>query len=193
MALNPARSPRSTDDVMSRTFGCAAFLARARSLCLPLLVLALAPTLATRPPLAPADVLADSPRRQGALGMPDPHSGSLLVTYYEAFLRDQNISAFRRQVLARYMEGTLTRLADTGNTQTRRASVFALGLIGSFQANPAVARALRDSDPTVRSLAELPQGRRVGHPPDRPRPEIRRGVQSTGDRPLPPRPVPGER
>ncbi|MFO0911288.1 MAG: tetratricopeptide repeat protein [Isosphaeraceae bacterium] len=86
--------------------------------------------------------------------MPDPQSGSLLVSYYEAFLRDQDVQAFRREVLARYMEGTLSRLVESPDTQTRRAAVLALGLVGSIEANPVVARALRDSDPTVRSLSE---------------------------------------
>ena len=86
--------------------------------------------------------------------MPDPQTGSLLVAYYETFLCDQNLNVFRRHVLGRYMEGTLARLADSGDTQSRRAAVFALGLVGSFRMNPTVARALRDSDPTVRSLAE---------------------------------------
>lgn len=128
----------------------------------PLLVLTL--TLATilaspSPTLAPtatakAGAPADSTRLQGAIGMPDPQTGSLLVAYYETFLGDQNLNVFRRHVLGRYMEGTLARLADSDDIQSRRAAVFALGLVGSFRMNPTVARALRDSDPTVRSLAE---------------------------------------
>jgi Flp pilus assembly protein TadD len=86
--------------------------------------------------------------------MPEPHTGSLLVSYYETFLRDQDIESFRRTVSARYMEGTLTRLTEAADHQTRRAAVLALGLVGSFESNPAVARALRDDDATVRSLAE---------------------------------------
>jgi tetratricopeptide (TPR) repeat protein len=86
--------------------------------------------------------------------MPEPYTGSLLVSYYDAFLRDQDIEAFRRMVSARYMDGTLTRLADAPDARTRRAAVLALGLVGSFQTNAAVARALRDPDPTVRGLAE---------------------------------------
>jgi tetratricopeptide (TPR) repeat protein len=86
--------------------------------------------------------------------MPDPHTGSLLVSYYETFLRDHDIDAFRQQVSSRYIEGTLTRLTEAPDTQARRAAVFSLGLIGSYQTNSAVARSLRDPDPTVRSLAE---------------------------------------
>ena len=86
--------------------------------------------------------------------MLQPHTGSLLVDYYEAFLRDQDIEAFRRNVSARYSEGTLARLLQAGEPQARRASVLALGLFGGFGSNAAVARALKDTDPTVRTLAD---------------------------------------
>jgi Flp pilus assembly protein TadD len=86
--------------------------------------------------------------------MLQPHTGSLLVDYYEAFLRTQDIDAFRRSVSARYSEGTLIRLLHSGAAQARRASVLSLGLFGGFGSNAAVARALRDTDPTVRTLAD---------------------------------------
>jgi tetratricopeptide (TPR) repeat protein len=86
--------------------------------------------------------------------MLEPLTGSLLVDYYEAFLRDQDIEAFRRNVSARYNEATLARLLQAGELQARRASVLALGLYGGFGSNAAVARGLRDSDPTVRTLAD---------------------------------------
>jgi tetratricopeptide (TPR) repeat protein len=86
--------------------------------------------------------------------MLQPHTGSLLVDYYEAFLRDQDIESFRRNVAARYNEGTLGRMLQAGEPQARRASVLALGLFGSYGSNAALARALRDSDPTVRTLAD---------------------------------------
>ena len=92
--------------------------------------------------------------RIGAPGMLQPYTGSLLVDYYEAFLRDQDIEAFRRNVSARYNEGTLARLLQAGEPQARRASVLALGLFGGFASNAAVARGLRDPDPTVRTLAD---------------------------------------
>ncbi len=86
--------------------------------------------------------------------MLQPHTGSLLVDYYEAFLRNQDIESFRVNVSARYSEGTLARLLHSGDAQARRASVLALGLAGGFGSNAAVARALRDPDPTVRTLAD---------------------------------------
>lgn len=85
--------------------------------------------------------------------MPEPHSASLLVSYYETFLRDHDLDGFRRQVLERYTEGTLARVAASGDVQSRRAAVLALGLVGTFGVNDVVGRALRDRDPVVRSLA----------------------------------------
>lgn len=118
----------------------------------PRLTLALALTLAVAPAVALAGVSLDSPRI-GAPGMLEPHTGSLLVDYYEAFLRDQDIEGFRTQVSTRYTEGTLARLVETGSTQARRAAVLGLGLFGSYETNAAVARGLRDNDLTVRRLA----------------------------------------
>lgn len=86
--------------------------------------------------------------------MLEPHTGSLLVDYYETFLREHDIDAFRRHVSARYLEGTLARLIESPSIQARRAAVLALGLFGTFEVNASVARALRDPDPTVRSLAD---------------------------------------
>jgi len=86
--------------------------------------------------------------------MLEPHTGSLLVDYFETYLRDHDIDAFRQHVASRYQEGTLARLIESPNPQARRAAVLALGLYGSMAVNPAVARALKDTDPTVRSLAD---------------------------------------
>ena len=125
----------------------------------PVRSLALSLTLILTPPAVltdlPTPTLASiaSPRI-GAPGMLQPLTGSLLVDYYESFLRDQDIEAFRRNVSARYNEGTLARLLQAGEPQARRASVLALGLFGGFGSNAAVARGLRDPDPTVRTLAD---------------------------------------
>jgi len=86
--------------------------------------------------------------------MGKPETGSLLVDYYATFLRDHNIDEFRQQVSSRYNEGTLGRLVESGSQEARRAAVLALGLFGTFQSNAVVARGLRDSDPTVRELAD---------------------------------------
>ncbi|MFO0951302.1 MAG: tetratricopeptide repeat protein [Isosphaeraceae bacterium] len=120
----------------------------------PLLAVFLSVSLTASLPRSSPAAPADSPRRLGAIGMPDPSTASLLVSYYDQFLRDQDLEEFRRQVNARYIEGTLARLTEAPDTHTRRAAVFALGLVGTYQANGSAARALRDPDPTVRSLAE---------------------------------------
>lgn len=85
--------------------------------------------------------------------MLEPHTASLLVDYYEAFLRDQDLNAFRLSVTTRYTEGSLARLAQAGGLAARRASILALGLNGSYAVNDVVGRALRDPDPVVRNLA----------------------------------------
>lgn len=109
--------------------------------------------LASVPPPALAGTSLVPPRN-GAPGMSEPRTGSLLADYYDTYLRDHDIDAFRVHVSARYTEGTLARLIDTGDTQTRRGAVLAMGLFGSFEVNAAVGRALRDNDATVRALAE---------------------------------------
>ncbi len=86
--------------------------------------------------------------------MLEPRLAPLLVDYFHTFLQDHDLEAFRVKVWARYSEGTLSRVVAMGDVQARRAAVFALGLEGSFDANAAVARALKDPDLTVRGLAE---------------------------------------
>lgn len=85
--------------------------------------------------------------------MPEPQAASLLVEYYETFLRDQDTDAFQLRVAARYSEGTLGRVLANGPPASRRAAVLALGLVGSMDSNHALALALKDDDATVRSLA----------------------------------------
>jgi tetratricopeptide (TPR) repeat protein len=113
--------------------------------------------------LSPSQVRAGSStlaemQRQGMGGssMWESQTGSLLVDYYEAFLRDRDLDQFRQQVTARYTEGTLGRvLTSSSNVAARRAAVLALGVIGSFeQSNTSLGRALRDNDPIVRTMAE---------------------------------------
>lgn len=120
-----------------------------------LLLLGLAPVLAPSfPTTAQAGPTPDPTRRLGAPGMLEPHTGSLLVDYYETYLRDHDIDAYRRHVSARYLEGTLARLVEAPSPQARRAALLALGLFGTYAVNASVAKALRDPDPTVRSLAD---------------------------------------
>jgi tetratricopeptide (TPR) repeat protein len=100
----------------------------------------------------------DTARRHGVgvSSMRESHAGSLLLDYYEAFLKDRDLGEFHDRVLARYTEGTLGRvLTDSQSPAARRAAVLALGVIGSFaESNAVLGRALRDSDPVVRTMAE---------------------------------------
>lgn len=120
----------------------------------PALVLMLSSILAAILPGAVWAGISSEAPRTGAPGMREPDAGSLLVEYYEIFLRDHDIETFRQHVSGRYTEGTLARLIESGSLNSRRAAVLALGLFGTYGSNAGVARALRDDDPTVRDLAE---------------------------------------
>ena len=115
--------------------------------------LALAPWITAeagaRPPLADRSRLAQRP---GDPDMP-AHQASMLIEYYQRFLKDQDLEGFRRDVDARYNEGTLCRIVQNGDVQARRSAVLALGIGGSIGSNAVVAKGLKDADPTVRSLA----------------------------------------
>ena len=86
--------------------------------------------------------------------MLEPRTASLLVDYYEAFLREKDIEAFQAKIMARYNEASLSRLVRSGEVQAQRAAIFSLGLVGSFESNTVVARGLRNNDVTVRNLAQ---------------------------------------
>lgn len=60
---------------------------------------------------------------------------------------------FKKQVLARYTEGTLIRLLDNKLPETRKAALFALGLLGTMEANSPMARLLHDGDNDVADMA----------------------------------------
>jgi len=78
----------------------------------------------------------------------------LLHAIYQAYLVDQNTTAFADNVAKRYTIGTLERLAASGDRMSRRASVLALGLFSDYRSNAALGRALHDPDRGVRMLAE---------------------------------------
>jgi tetratricopeptide (TPR) repeat protein len=60
---------------------------------------------------------------------------------------------FRSAVREKYTEGTLLRLLNSNDVKTRRAATLSLGLIGTMEANPTLARALHDEDSIVRLSA----------------------------------------
>jgi tetratricopeptide (TPR) repeat protein len=63
------------------------------------------------------------------------------------------LDKFKREVEARYTEGTLQRLLDSPHTPARQAAALALGLLGTMKANEALAALLHDEDVLVRQLA----------------------------------------
>ena len=106
---------------------------------------------------ADASALAELQQRgMGGSVMWESQTGSLLVDYYEGFLRERDLDQFREQVTARYTEGTLGRvLTSSPSVTARRAAVLALGVVGSFEpSNAFLGKALRDDDAIVRSMAE---------------------------------------
>ena len=60
---------------------------------------------------------------------------------------------FKKQVQARYNEGTLLRLLDSCELRARRAALFALIQLGTMEATAALARRLHEEDPDLRQLA----------------------------------------
>jgi len=73
---------------------------------------------------------------------------------YDRYLEDQDTASFLRGVSAVYSQGTLQRLAEPDSAPVRRAAGLALGLLGDYEANATLGRALQDEDRTVRVLAE---------------------------------------
>jgi tetratricopeptide (TPR) repeat protein len=63
------------------------------------------------------------------------------------------LQKFQRSVAARYNEASLEKLLGVGDAEVRRASVLALGLIGSMNVNAALAVRLHDDDLAVSELA----------------------------------------
>jgi tetratricopeptide (TPR) repeat protein len=76
------------------------------------------------------------------------------LVFYEQYLDHQDSANFVRLVSESYSCGTLQRLVRNPLRETRRAAVLALGLLGDYESNHALGRALLDEDRTVRTLAE---------------------------------------
>jgi tetratricopeptide (TPR) repeat protein len=83
--------------------------------------------------------------------LPEPREDNLKA--WETYFR-KGLERFRQKVAARYNEGTLHRLLDSSDPKIRRASVLALGELGTMSAsNALLARRLHDQDRGVRQLA----------------------------------------
>lgn len=78
----------------------------------------------------------------------------VLVIYYNRYLTNQDCAMFVKRVTRRYSCGTLERLVTVGDYTTRRAAVFALSLLGDYDSNAVLGRALVDRDRGVRCIAE---------------------------------------
>jgi tetratricopeptide (TPR) repeat protein len=73
---------------------------------------------------------------------------------YARYLDDENSAAFISAVSQRYLIGTLERLAEFGRVASRRAATLALSLVGTYESNAVLGRALNDRDRCVRLIAE---------------------------------------
>jgi tetratricopeptide (TPR) repeat protein len=78
----------------------------------------------------------------------------VLVIYYNRYLSTSNCAVFVRRVGKRYSCPTLERLLSVGDHVTRRAAALALSLLGDYESNAALGRALVDRDRGVRTIAE---------------------------------------
>jgi tetratricopeptide (TPR) repeat protein len=78
----------------------------------------------------------------------------LLLALYKQYVADQESATFCQKTSECYDQGTLQRLVGHDGRMVRRAAVLALGLLGNYEANPSLGRALQDEDRTVRTMAE---------------------------------------
>lgn len=78
----------------------------------------------------------------------------VLTEMYARYLTDENTAAFISAVSQRYLIGTLERLAEYGRVASRRAATLALSLVGTYESNAVLGRALSDRDRCVRMIAE---------------------------------------
>lgn len=83
-----------------------------------------------------------------------PQRQPQLEVFYHRFLEDGSSPDFIAAVAATYNRATLGRLALSPRRETRRAAILALGIVGEFEENSILGRALCDEDRGVRRLAE---------------------------------------
>ena len=78
----------------------------------------------------------------------------ILVIYYNRYLTNNDCAMFVKRIARRYSCPTLERLLTVGDHVTRRAAALALSLLGDYEANSSLGRALVDRDRGVRTIAE---------------------------------------
>jgi len=77
-----------------------------------------------------------------------------LDTLYSRYLSDENSAKFIAAVASTYTIGTIERLAEFGQRNSRRAATMSLGFLGDFTSNQTMGRRMSDEDRGVRILAE---------------------------------------
>ena len=77
-----------------------------------------------------------------------------MTTLYRVYLKTPDTRSFIDQVMKCYDESTLIRLTGAVCVETRRAAALVLGFIGTYQANAALGRLLKDRDRSVRLITE---------------------------------------
>ena len=82
------------------------------------------------------------------------HQLPLINNLYEQYVIEQDTPLYIRQVTSCYTTATLERLACSADRETRRAAVLTIGLVGDYESNHVLGRALVDKDRGVRALAE---------------------------------------
>jgi len=77
-----------------------------------------------------------------------------LTAFYLDYIEEHDVRLFVEQATEYYNESSLVRLTGSVCVETRRAAAFALGFVGTYQANEALGRLLKDRDRNVRLIAE---------------------------------------
>jgi tetratricopeptide (TPR) repeat protein len=77
-----------------------------------------------------------------------------LATAYRRYLSSSDSATFAWEVDEHYSQSTLLTLLGRGETETRRASALALGILGNQKSISLLARALKDVDRGVRLAAD---------------------------------------
>lgn len=83
--------------------------------------------------------------------LPERQEGDDPQAWLERFQAAGN--SFKRHAAGRYNEGTLQRLLDSADAESRQAAALALGLLGTIASNRALAEMLHDDDERVRQLS----------------------------------------
>jgi Flp pilus assembly protein TadD len=102
-----------------------------------------------------AVVHAEGAERKPAVeAAPRRLDGALLTAQFARAIESQDTLRFSSDVVSNFGDATLLKLLRSGSTDERRAAAYALGAVGKFESNLALARGLKDSDVVVRSMTD---------------------------------------